>query len=45
MSMFGDLLNADTIRGIFVLFLIIFFLTGRGFQMIANLIRRGLEGR
>ncbi len=39
MSMFGDLLNVETIRGIIIIFLLIYFMTGKGFKVIGGLIR------
>ena len=38
-----SILNAETIKGIIAIALIILFVSGRGFQMIANFIRRYLD--
>ena len=35
--------NAETIKGILAIALIILFVSGRGFQMIANFIRRYID--
>ncbi len=43
--MFGDLLKPETLKGIVVVFLIVYFATGKGFRVIANLIRKAVEGR
>jgi len=43
--MFGDLLNPETLKGVIVVFLIVYFATGKGFRVIANLIRKAVEGR
>ncbi len=45
MSMFEGILNPETLRGIIVVFLLVYFATGRGFRVVANLIRRVAEGR
>lgn len=45
MSMFETLLNPETLKGIIVVFLIVYFVSGKGMRMIANLIRRAVEGR
>lgn len=45
MSMFGDLLNPETLKGILVVFLIVYFASGKGMRAIANLIRKAVEGR
>ncbi len=40
MSMFGDLFTPETIRGLIVVFLLILFVSGKGFKIIGNLIRQ-----
>lgn len=40
MSMFGDLLNVETIRGIVIIFILIYFMTGKGFKVIGSIIRK-----
>ena len=45
MGMFGDLLNPETLKGIIAVFLIVYFVSGKGMRAIANLIRRAVEGR
>lgn len=37
------LANRDTLQGIVVLFLLIFFGSGRGFKVVGNLIRKWAE--
>jgi len=44
-GMFGDLLKPETLTGIIVIFLIVYFASGKGFRVIANLIRKAVEGK
>lgn len=39
MSMFGDLLNPETIKGVILIFIIVFVVTGRAGKTIGNIIR------
>lgn len=45
MSLLKGFLDPETLKGVIVIFLIIFFATGRGFRVIGNLVRRAVEGR
>ncbi len=45
MSLLKGLLDPETLKGVIVIFLLIFFASGRGFRVIGSLIRRAVEGR
>lgn len=43
MSMFEDLLNPETIKGLVLLLIIVFVVTGRASKIIGNTIRKQVD--
>lgn len=43
MSMFGDLLNPETIKSVVLLLVIVFVITGRLSKIVGNMIRKQAE--
>ena len=41
--MFGDLLNPETIKGIVLIVIIIFIVTGRAGKILGNLVRKQVD--